>query len=149
MTALRGLGDIVDVSPVFETKPVGIEDQPPFWNAVLELQTVLRPETLQEERLPQIERLMGRTKKGEKFGPRTIDIDLIWVDGVEGKVGSKTLPHPDLLKYAHVSVPMATISPARIHPEAHLSIQEIATEHGGETQFKKRTDFDLLGMRSI
>ena len=77
--ALEGLGAVVAASPVYETDPVGLREQPAFLNAVVELDTTLEPLPLLDALLA-IEEEGGR-ERGIRFGPRTLDLDLIWYDG--------------------------------------------------------------------
>ena len=69
------------VSSFRETDPVGYLEQPPFLNAAAAIETSLAPEDLLEALLD-VERELGRTREGPRFGPRTIDLDLLLVDGV-------------------------------------------------------------------
>ena len=108
--ALRLLGHIEDtrllrVSSFYETPPWGNEKQPPFLNA---LDTRLSP--LVFLRCAQrIERALGRVRK-EHWGPRTIDIDLLFAEGFESAVPELRLPHPYIHERAFVLLPLTEIA---------------------------------------
>jgi 2-amino-4-hydroxy-6-hydroxymethyldihydropteridine diphosphokinase len=95
----------------YETPPWGVEDQPPFINAAILIETALPPrELLARGHL--VERLFGRDRAREtRWGPRTLDIDVIDYDGEVIDEGNLTLPHPRVLERAFVLVPLAEIVP--------------------------------------
>jgi 2-amino-4-hydroxy-6-hydroxymethyldihydropteridine diphosphokinase len=104
--------EVVAVSTLRETDPVGYEDQPRFLNGVAELDTELPPRELLG-RLLEIERRLGRVRgQGPRFGPRTIDLDLLLVDGVILDEPGLTLPHPRLQERRFVLEPLAELDPA-------------------------------------
>jgi 2-amino-4-hydroxy-6-hydroxymethyldihydropteridine diphosphokinase len=96
-------------SPLYRTPPWGVLDQPPFINAVAELETTLSPEALLQHLLA-IEQRAGRVR-GERNGPRTLDLDLLHVDGVCRDDPPLTLPHPRLAERAFVLLPLADLAP--------------------------------------
>ena len=102
---------VVDVSSVYETEPVGgPEDNPQFLNMVMVAETTLQPRTLLERAFA-VEDAFGRTRDGERWGPRTLDVDLIMVgDAVVDKADLK-LPHPLAHERAFVLVPWYEIDP--------------------------------------
>ena len=98
----------------YATPPWGIEDQPPFVNCCAVLDTHLTPHALLA-RAQEIERAFGRDRAGEqRWGPRTLDIDLIAYDDVTMNDATLTLPHPRLFERAFVLVPLAEIAPERM-----------------------------------
>ena len=104
--------EVVAVSTLRETDPVGYEDQPRFLNGVAELDTELPPRELLG-RLLEIERRLGRVRgQGPRFGPRTIDLDLLLVGGVVLDEPGLTLPHPRLQERRFVLEPLAELDPA-------------------------------------
>jgi 2-amino-4-hydroxy-6-hydroxymethyldihydropteridine diphosphokinase len=104
--------EVVAVSTLRETDPVGYEDQPRFLNGAAELDTELPPRELLG-RLLEIERRLGRVRGvGPRFGPRTIDLDLLLVDGVILDEPGLTLPHPRLQERRFVLEPLAELDPA-------------------------------------
>jgi 2-amino-4-hydroxy-6-hydroxymethyldihydropteridine diphosphokinase len=107
--ALGGLGAVVAASPVYETDPVGLTEQPAFLNAVVELDTTLEPLPLLDALLA-IEADSGR-ERGVRFGPRTLDLDLIWYDGRRLESDRLTLPHPRAHEREFVLRPLADLAP--------------------------------------
>ena len=95
--------DVLAISPVYETDPVGGPAQPDYLNAVLVVQTGLRPRELLEA-AHRIEADFGRVR-AERFGPRTLDIDIITYAGEVSDDPVLTLPHPRAHERAFVLVP--------------------------------------------
>jgi 2-amino-4-hydroxy-6-hydroxymethyldihydropteridine diphosphokinase len=107
---LADLGAVIAVSPVYETDPVGLVEQPAFLNAVVLLDTTLAPE-------PLLDRLLGieadfHRERTIRWGPRTLDLDLIWYEGVSLDSERLTLPHPRAHERAFVLRPLVDIDPA-------------------------------------
>jgi 2-amino-4-hydroxy-6-hydroxymethyldihydropteridine diphosphokinase len=97
----------------YRTPPWGVTDQPPFVNAVIEVVTSLGPYDLLA-RAQQCERAFGRDRAQEqRWGPRTIDIDLLAYDDVAISDAELILPHPRLFERGFVLVPLAEIAPGR------------------------------------
>ncbi|MEK3885254.1 2-amino-4-hydroxy-6-hydroxymethyldihydropteridine diphosphokinase [Paenibacillus sp. PL2-23] len=92
------------VSALYETDPVGYTDQPAFLNMVIDVTTSLQPLELLREQL-ELERRLGRIRH-ERWGPRTIDLDLLLYDNVRMDHVELTLPHPRMLERAFVLVPL-------------------------------------------
>ena len=103
--------EVVAVSTLRETDPVGYEDQPRFVNGAVELKTTLSPRALLE-RLLAIERRLGRVRgQGPRFGPRTIDLDLLlYGDEVVDEPGLQ-VPHPRLHERRFALEPLAELDP--------------------------------------
>ncbi len=99
----------------YRTPPWGVTDQPPFVNCVIIVATELSPPALLE-RAHAVERQFGRDRSREqRWGPRTLDIDLIAYDDVTRTTPMLTLPHPRALERAFVLMPLAELAPdARI-----------------------------------
>jgi 2-amino-4-hydroxy-6-hydroxymethyldihydropteridine diphosphokinase len=83
------------LSPIVETEPWGYSDQPRFLNAVAELETDLTPRELLD-RLLEVERELGRVRGGPRYGPRTIDLDLLLYGDLVIDEPGLTVPHPRL-----------------------------------------------------
>ena len=102
---------VVDVSSVYETTPVGgPADSPQFLNIVVVAETTLEPRTL-VERAFAIEEAFGRSREGERWGPRTLDVDLIMVGNAVVDQEDLRLPHPLAHERAFVLVPWYEIDP--------------------------------------
>lgn len=101
---------VIAVSPVYRTAPWGNTDQDWFHNSCAEIETSLSPQALLQCCL-NIEKLLKR-ERSERWGPRTIDIDLLAYQGVfELNEAELTLPHPRIEQRAFVLVPLAAIAP--------------------------------------
>ena len=98
------------LSTIRETEPWGYADQPPFLNAVAELDTDLSATALLE-RLLEIERTLGRTREGARWGPRTIDLDLLLFGALVIDEPGLTVPHPRLCERLFVLEPLAELAP--------------------------------------
>jgi 2-amino-4-hydroxy-6-hydroxymethyldihydropteridine diphosphokinase len=110
--ALRDTPDVivVDVSPVYETEPIGgPEDSPKFLNLVVVAESTLEPRTLLERALA-IEDAFGR-RRGERWAPRTLDVDLIMVGNSKSDQDDLKLPHPLAHERGFVLVPWREIDP--------------------------------------
>jgi 2-amino-4-hydroxy-6-hydroxymethyldihydropteridine diphosphokinase len=105
---------LVARSSDYRTPPWGITDQPPFVNAVIAVATSLTPHDLFARAL-KVERALGRDRSKERrWGPRTIDLDLLAYDDLVLHDTKLTLPHPRLFERAFVLVPLAEIAPDRV-----------------------------------
>jgi 2-amino-4-hydroxy-6-hydroxymethyldihydropteridine diphosphokinase len=104
--------EVVAVSTLRETDPVGYEDQPRFLNGAAELRTDLGPRVLLE-RLLEIERILGRVRgTGPRFGPRPIDLDLLLYGDLVLREPGLEIPHPRLHERRFVLEPLAELDPA-------------------------------------
>jgi 2-amino-4-hydroxy-6-hydroxymethyldihydropteridine diphosphokinase len=104
---------LVARSSDYETPPWGVEDQPPFVNLCIAVETRLEPHALLT-RVQDVERAFGRDRTRERrWGPRPLDIDILAYDDVTLDEPDLTLPHPRLLERAFVLVPLAEIAPDR------------------------------------
>lgn len=102
------------VASLYRTAPVGVPDQPDFLNTVAEITTTLSPRELLV-RLLAIEKNLGRVR-GERWGPRVIDLDLLLYDKTEIVTEDLVIPHPRLEKRAFVVVPLAELAPDLVLP---------------------------------
>jgi len=119
-------GKILKASDLYETAAWGIETQPSFMNQVLVIETPLSPETLMATLLV-IEAEMGRIR-GEKMGPRTIDIDILFYDELVYDSVNLTIPHPLIHLRRFVLLPLSEINPLKNHPGLKKNIAELLTE---------------------
>jgi 2-amino-4-hydroxy-6-hydroxymethyldihydropteridine diphosphokinase len=98
----------------YATPPWGVEDQPPFVNRCIAIETDLTPSALLEH-VQAVEHALGRRRAQERrWGPRPIDIDILAYDDLTLAGGDLTLPHPRLFERAFVLVPLAEIVPDRV-----------------------------------
>jgi 2-amino-4-hydroxy-6-hydroxymethyldihydropteridine diphosphokinase len=125
---LRGLNEegAFLVSSLFETEPVGCPPgTQPFLNAVAEFSTRRRPMDLLHS-LQAFETSLGRSLPRDKNLPRTIDLDLLYLDNHECEDPELLLPHPRIPERAFVLVPLAEIAPLRILPGQSRTVAELA-----------------------
>jgi 2-amino-4-hydroxy-6-hydroxymethyldihydropteridine diphosphokinase len=110
--------EVVAVSTLRETEPVGYLDQPNFLNGAAQVETELPPRELLE-RLLAIEARLGRVRgEGPRFGPRTIDLDLLVYDDETVDEPGLTLPHPRLAERRFALEPLAELAPGLEIPGA-------------------------------
>lgn len=114
---------ITRASSVYETEPVGVREQPLFLNMVIAGTTALSPVDLLRC-LKKIEIAMGRTE-GIRFGPRPIDIDILFYDRLIELSPALTIPHPRLHERAFVLIPLAEIAPDLVHPRLRLRVRDL------------------------
>ncbi|MCE3007755.1 MAG: 2-amino-4-hydroxy-6-hydroxymethyldihydropteridine diphosphokinase [Bacteroidetes bacterium] len=122
---LLAIGALTRLSSLYETKPWGNTQQGAFVNAVAELETELSPEALLEAMM-QLEQQMGRVR-GEKWGPRTIDLDLLLMENLQCHTAQLQLPHPGIAERLFVLVPWMEIAPRVQLPDGR-QVAELA-EH--------------------
>jgi len=116
-------GTIIQTSSFYETAAWGITDQDSFLNLAVLLETKLDPHPLLHVLL-QIEEDLGR-KRTEKWGPRIIDIDILYYDDLVIDAQGLTVPHPFMQVRRFSLEPLLEISPAWVHPILHLSVQQM------------------------
>jgi 2-amino-4-hydroxy-6-hydroxymethyldihydropteridine diphosphokinase len=121
--------NLLRASSVYETPPWGYSDQPAFLNQVVEVQTDLEPEALLAK-LKGIESELGRVKNF-RYGPRCIDLDILFYVNCVYQSERLTIPHPSLAERAFVLVPMNELAPNFIHPLLHKPISELLAGLGG------------------
>jgi 2-amino-4-hydroxy-6-hydroxymethyldihydropteridine diphosphokinase len=129
--AVKEIGSLEKVwvetnSSLYETAPLGIENQDWFINSVIKIKTTLLPLTLLDELLG-IEEKMGRVRR-IKWGPRIIDLDLLFYEDSIINEANLTVPHPELHKRKFVLEPLKEITPKLLHPILKKTIEELARE---------------------
>lgn len=107
--------EVVAVSQLYRTPPLGPAGQPDYCNAVCAVDTALQPEALLDL-LQGIENAAGRKRDGAHWGPRLLDLDLLYMEGRASHTPRLTLPHPGLQHRAFVLVPLLEIAPALTIP---------------------------------
>lgn len=113
-------------SPLLESKAYGFEDQPNFWNQVLELESGLKPQALLDLCLA-IEQDMGRRREF-KWAPRNIDIDILLAEDLVLDTPDLVIPHPDFHRRAFALELLKGLVPEALHPVLHKSINQLYLE---------------------
>ncbi|XCP87106.1 2-amino-4-hydroxy-6-hydroxymethyldihydropteridine diphosphokinase [Roseburia hominis] len=114
------------VSSILETEPYGVTEQDVFLNGVLKLQTLLTPQELLD-RLHELEQEAGR-KRVIRWGPRTLDLDIVLYDDLILEEDDLCIPHVDMQNRDFVLRPMAEIAPYKRHPVYGKTMTEMLTE---------------------
>lgn len=138
----KGGVKILSISSVYETQPVGYDDQPWFLNQVAEVGAELNPHSLLQV-IKKIERRMKRDSPVEK-GPRTIDIDILLAENAVIETENLVIPHPRLAERNFILLPMMEIAPEAVHPLMEMNIQELWMKSKDTSVVKK-----ISGKRSI
>jgi 2-amino-4-hydroxy-6-hydroxymethyldihydropteridine diphosphokinase len=129
-TAIRlisGLPVVIEqISSIYSTEPVGLKTQPDFYNICVRGSTQMTPFALLEA-VKKIELEMGRVKQ-EKWGPRIIDIDILFYSNIIINHEVLTIPHPEIASRKFVLEPLSEIAPLFVHPGRGITIKELLTD---------------------
>jgi len=131
-------GRVTRSSSLYETAAWGITDQPSFLNQALEVSTSLNAKQLMR-RILKVEKIMGRVRK-EKFGPRIIDIDILFFENEIHDLSFLKIPHPELQNRRFVLVPLVEIDPELLHPVLKKTVAELLEECPDNLEVTKITD---------
>lgn len=107
---------ILQISPFYRSKPLGPQNQPDYLNAVIKLTTLLSPTTLLSV-LQRIEKQLGRVRKANRWGPRTLDLDILLYDKLIINSENLIIPHYDMQHREFVLYPLFDIAPELILPD--------------------------------
>lgn len=110
-------------SSMYETDPWGVKDQPRFINMAIEIETGLKPKDILRT-LKNVERELGR-EESFKWGPRSIDLDILLFDDLILKEDDLEIPHPLMHERDFVLKPLCEIAPDRIHPLLKVRICDL------------------------
>lgn len=162
---LSEAADVLAVSPVYETVPIGLREQPHFLNAAVLVATEETPAQLKDGLLAEIERRLGRERTTDRNAPRTIDLDIALYDDavlvyIPADGRPRHIPDPDLLRFPHCLMPVADLLPDMVHPETDRPLREMAyrlmhdyaVEHGRvlwrrpDIVLSRHTDADAGGV---
>jgi 2-amino-4-hydroxy-6-hydroxymethyldihydropteridine diphosphokinase len=128
-------GIISNLSSLYETAAWGKTDQPAFLNQAIEIKTLLDAKQLMKCVL-QIENDMGR-KRTEKYGPRIIDIDILFFNDEKYNDDFLKIPHPELPNRRFALIPLEEIAPGFKHPVLKRSVSQLLKESPDKLEVKK------------
>ena len=114
---------VTSVSPFYNTEPVGYTDQPDFLNGVVELETILSPEDLLTVCM-NIEQELHR-KREIRWGPRTIDLDILLYGNQIIETEELSIPHPRMHERYFALKPLSDLTPDMVHPIKKISIKKL------------------------
>lgn len=138
---------VVDSSSLYETDPVGYTDQDCFLNAVIKVFTSLSPEELLQTCL-NIETKLGR-KREIRWGPRTLDLDILLYNQENIETESLSVPHPRMQERAFVIVPLLELDPDIKLPNVNASLNDILNQipdKEGVRLWKRKNGDDVFGL---
>lgn len=122
---LRAATDLLAATPgivlqarsrVWQTVPVGPVRQQDYFNAAVRISTTRSSRELLQA-ASAVERTLGRQRRGERWGPRTIDVDILWIDGIAVKTDDLVVPHPELYRRPFALAPLVELVPDARDPE--------------------------------
>jgi 2-amino-4-hydroxy-6-hydroxymethyldihydropteridine diphosphokinase len=139
---LSELGNLIAVSKVYQNPAIADEPQPDYLNAAVLIKTTLDPLAIRDK-LREIEADLGRIRTADKFAPRTIDLDLCILGDRVLDHELISLPDPDLLERAYLTVTLAELRPDFLHPLTGETLEEIANKLQKHMALKSRSDVVL------
>jgi dihydroneopterin aldolase/2-amino-4-hydroxy-6-hydroxymethyldihydropteridine diphosphokinase len=130
--AIRGIGllpqtSVNEISGVYQTEPVGGVVQDDFLNVCIAVQTGLHLEVFHAG-MKDLEKRLGRSDSSVKWGPREIDIDLLFFDAAVVATETLTVPHREIVNRKFVLRPLSDIAPVFVHPVERRSIAQLNAE---------------------
>ncbi|WP_392566550.1 2-amino-4-hydroxy-6-hydroxymethyldihydropteridine diphosphokinase [Utexia brackfieldae] len=115
---------VTAVSPFYRSKPLGPADQPDYLNAVIAVETSLSPEALLNI-TQQIEQEQGRERKAHRWGPRTLDLDILLYDNQTIQTARLIIPHYDMKNREFVLYPLFDLAPNLIFPDGEALAERL------------------------
>ncbi|EIV3513748.1 2-amino-4-hydroxy-6-hydroxymethyldihydropteridine diphosphokinase, partial [Salmonella enterica] len=131
--AVKAIGEIPDsrivaVSSFYRTPPLGPQDQPDYLNAAVALDTTLAPEELLNH-TQRIELQQGRVRKAERWGPRTLDLDIMLFGDEVINTERLTVPHYDMKNRGFMLWPLFEIAPELTFPDDGVALTQLVYQH--------------------
>lgn len=117
---------LTGISTVYLTQALGRPDQPPYYNCVVEIETVAPPAEIKYDLLRNIENSLGRTRTPDKYAARTIDLDLIVYGDLTLDAEGIKLPDPEILERPFLAIPLFELAPDLVLAGYGLRISEVA-----------------------
>ncbi|MBL8706889.1 MAG: 2-amino-4-hydroxy-6-hydroxymethyldihydropteridine diphosphokinase [Rhodospirillales bacterium] len=129
---------LVASSPLYETAPAYVVDQPRFVNGALKVETALAPRALLTK-LKDIEQAVGR-QPGLRYGPRIVDLDILFYGDTVSAEDDLEIPHPRLAERLFVLRPLADIAPGLLHPVLKRTVAHLHEALADDPAMKQMTD---------
>jgi len=139
---LRSMVELLKVSPVYESAPVGNPGSPHYLNAAVMLRTDFDAATLKRDVLRPVEFGLGR-RRGAGIRQVAIDLDIVLFNADCFTLGKRDIPDPDILTRAYVALPLAEIAPTYLHPIKKQPLQELAQPFRSAADIHPRQDIEL------
>ncbi|MEA3505615.1 MAG: 2-amino-4-hydroxy-6-hydroxymethyldihydropteridine diphosphokinase [Bacteroidota bacterium] len=138
------VGEIAELSSVYETEPWGFDDETPFLNQVIKINTTLEPYDVLSKIL-QIELVLGRVRKSKNYEPRVIDIDILFFDEmVINDSPDLIIPHPRLHQRKFTLMPLKEINSQMVHPVKGKTISELMDDCDDNLKVEKFVPVTLI-----
>ncbi len=129
--AIRAISRVLHVtaiSTVYRTTPVSRESQPDFFNCVVKVETEIEAQALKFDVLRPLEAALGRRRTGDRYAPRTIDIDVVLYGDERIDARELTIPDPDIFRRPFLAIPLSELSPELEIPGSGKKALELAAE---------------------
>lgn len=139
---ISNFATVLSTSSIYETEPVGKEDQPDFINCVVKIETELSPSGLLAS-LQSVEDRLGRRRE-ERWQARVIDLDIIFYDDLIIETEGLTIPHPRAHLRRFVLLPLSEIAQERVHPVLKDSVSKLLDELRDTKSVVKVTEFPTV-----
>ena len=123
----RELGEILVKSSIYETEPWGFQHEQNFYNRVVEINTLLKPQELLTK-IHTIENDLGRERCSRQYSARTVDIDILFYDNIILDEPNLIIPHSQLHNRRFVLEPLCEIKPEFIHPVMNVSVSKLLSQ---------------------
>ncbi len=137
-------GTIRRVSRVWESPPADGADQPHYLNAAVLLETPLSARALRLDAIAFVEAALGRVRvQGDKYAPRTIDIDIVLFNRDLLTIDHRRVPDPEIAERPFLAQPLAELDPDYVHPELGITLTEIAARLNAVAALTLRDDVNL------
>ncbi len=133
LMAEKGAWRLLSVSPLYLTEPVDYLDQDWFVNGAARVETDLEPLALLGE-MKETERVLGRDVNGVRFGPRPLDMDILFFGNLVREGPDLEIPHPRLHKRRFVLLPLCDIAPKLVHPILGTAVDRLVAELSPDEQ---------------
>ncbi len=126
------VGTILQKSSLYQTAAWGLTDQADFINQVILVESALSPQAILAE-IQGIEQAFGR-ERIVNWGPRTLDLDILFIDQIILNTSDLQIPHPHIADRQFILIPLLEIAPQLMHPVLHKSIQELHEASSDESE---------------